>query len=132
MTWLGMAIIGTKIIAAMLIMIGIRSLARSNPIQRGPRRPDAIIAGVSLWILGDLASVPQVQQVVASVPNWLWVGVFAAAVSFIAVLFATLAVFAHTGGSVGRTRTVLGSRASTHGLAAPGRERTNQSTGVAR
>lgn len=101
MSALAVILLGARVVSAILIMAGIRSLAARGRTARSAR-PGTIVAGVTLWILSELAAVPALQLVVASVPHWLWVGLLAASVSFAAVLGGTLyAVIRRRGGSTG-------------------------------
>lgn len=79
MTGFEITCIGARVASAVLIGVGIRGIAlRRSPT--GPRCP-ALWAGITLWLLVELAQSPVLIDVALRVPTWIWVGLLAAATS---------------------------------------------------
>jgi hypothetical protein len=81
-------LVGAQVIAAILIMIGIRSLAQDHS-RAGAHQ---IGAGAALWVLAELAAAPGWTDLLTHLRPW--VGAAAAAVSCATVLNCSLLLLA--------------------------------------
>ena len=86
MTGTAAVLVGAQVIAAILIMIGIRSLAQDHS-RAGAHQ---IGAGAALWVLAELGAAPGWTDLLTHLRPW----VGAAAVTFVAVLTCSLLLLA--------------------------------------
>jgi hypothetical protein len=86
-----MVLHGTRLLAAVLLMVGIRASGLNRtPEQVAPRWPGSIAAGLALFVAAGLASSPLVRGLVPGAPHWIWWGMAATVVSFTTVLGCSL------------------------------------------
>ena len=122
MTGIAAALAGAHVVAALLIMIGIRSLALHQDRCSGSRAgARAIGAGAALWVLAELGAAPVWTDLLSDLRPWLWVGLAAAAASVAAVLTGSLLLL-HTA----RAATATRHDATAKPAAAAGRPRTDE------
>jgi len=86
-----MVLHGTRLVAAVLLMVGIRASGLNRDPERvAPHRPGSIVAGLALFVAAGLASSPLVRGLVPGAPHWIWWGMAATVVCFATVLGCSL------------------------------------------
>jgi len=92
-TGIAAVLLGTQVVAAVLIMIGVRRLGpRRDCCFGSPGGARAIVAGATLWVLADLGSSPAGTDLLSHLRPWPWVGQAAATVGFLAALICALVI----------------------------------------
>lgn len=90
MTGTAAVLVGAQVIAAILIMIGIRSLAQDHS-RAGAHQ---IGAGAGLWVLAELGAAPGWTDLLPHLRPWVGAAAAAAAVSCATVLTCSLLLLA--------------------------------------
>lgn len=90
MNRLQVALLAIQVVAAVMLMMGIRTLGIRHSAQLPPRCPLSLLTSMVLFLVGGLARSSAIRGLIADVPHLVWVGLVGATLTFVVVLALTL------------------------------------------